>query len=76
MEIKAKCSSCNNIGKYELSEKEFNDLIAYERGSLNGYLQELFPDVPPWIRSGAIDMKSGGFCICPTCSEFDESEEE
>ena len=70
MELKTKCSCCGSVGKYELSEKEFNDLIAYERGSLNGYLQELFPDVPPWIRSGAIDKRTNGFCICPECSGF------
>ena len=32
-----------------------------------GFIQDLFPRVPVWIRSGAIDKYSDGFCICPEC---------
>lgn len=37
-----------------------------------GYIQDLFPKVPAWIRSGAIDQYSDGFCICPVCCGQEE----
>ena len=68
MKIEAKCSICGNKGTYEMSEKETNIFNLYQiLGRDLGYIQDLFPNVPPWIRSGAIDQYSGGFCICPEC---------
>lgn len=69
MKIRAVCSVCGNVGEYQLSEKEADTYEQYQYyGRQMGYLQDLFPDVPAWIRSGAIDQYSGGFCICPKCS--------
>ena len=64
----ATCSLCGSKGVYECSEKETENLIRYDFfGREAGKLQDLFPNVPNWIRSGAIDKYSGGFCICPDC---------
>lgn len=74
--LMAQCSCCGSVGEYELSEKEAMDVTNYLRGDLKGYLQNLFPNIPPWIRSGAIDVRrTNGFCTCPTCQGF-ESEVE
>ena len=71
----AKCSCCGKEGAYEMNEKEYALLQRYKvYGRQLGYIQELFPNVPAWIRSGAIDLYSGGFCICPKCSGFEEEE--
>ena len=63
------CGVCGEETEYELSAE---DSETYEKyliyGRELGYLQDLFPNVPAWIRSGAIDKYSGGFCICPKCS--------
>ena len=63
-----KCSCCGRKGIYEMNEEEYKTLQQYQiYGRQMGYIQELFPNVPAWIRSGAIDQYSGGFCICPDC---------
>ena len=68
MKIIAKCSLCGYEEEYELSEKEEEMLYLYQIfGRDLGYLQDLFPDVHNWIRSGEIDQYSDGFCICPKC---------
>ena len=68
MKIEAKCSICGNKGTYEMNETEVNNYNLYQIfGRDLGYIQDLFPNVPAWIRSGAIDQYSGGFCICPEC---------
>ncbi len=64
----AKCSYCGKEEKYEMNENEYATLQRYRcYGRKMGYIQDLFPNIPPWIRSGAIDLYSGGFCICPDC---------
>ena len=66
--IDATCSCCGETGTYEMSESEMNTLEEYlDRGREMGFLQDLFPNVPAWIRAGAIDKYSGGFCVCPKC---------
>ena len=66
--ITAKCSCCGYEEEYELSPEESYSLRGYERyGRQLGKIQDLFPKVPAWIRSGAIDKYSNGFCICPHC---------
>ena len=68
MKIKARCSLCGYEEEYQLSEQEEETLFFYGIfGRELGYLQDLFPDMPAWIRSGAIDQYSGEFCICPRC---------
>lgn len=68
MKIKAKCTICGHVGAYEMSKTETDTYYKYQCfGRQLGYLQDLFPNVPAWIRSGAIDQYSGGFCICPEC---------
>ena len=52
----AKCSCCGRKGVYEMSEDEYLKYYAYQiYGRELGYIQDIFPDVPAWIRSGAID---------------------
>ncbi len=66
--ITAKCSCCGREETYYLSDKEYLTLVQYQLfGRKMGYIQDLFPEIPAWIRSGAIDQFSGGFCICPDC---------
>ena len=66
--IIAKCSCCGREETYYLDEKEYRTLLDYKvYGRQMGLIQDLFPNVPSWIRSGAIDQFSGGFCICPNC---------
>lgn len=68
MKIKARCSLCGREESYELSEQEEQTLFFYMIfGRDLGFIQDLFPDVPAWIRSGAIDQYSDAFCICPRC---------
>lgn len=67
--ITAKCSCCGREEDYFLDEEEFETLLDYQMyGRELGFIQDLFPNVPSWIRSGAIDLFSGGFCICPNCN--------
>lgn len=66
--ITATCSCCGRSEDYEMTGNEAVNLAAYQiAGRALGRLQDLFPNVPAWIRSGAIDEYSGGFCICPDC---------
>lgn len=66
--LTAECSLCGTEGEYELNNEEEKIYTEYQwRGREMGLLQNLFPDVPAWIRSGSIDKYSGGFCICPKC---------
>ena len=64
----AKCSCCGREEIYEMNEEESAVFERYQvYGRQMGYIQDLFPNVPAWIRSGAIDKYSDGFCICPDC---------
>lgn len=66
--IYATCSCCGETEEFELTDNELQTLYQYSLvGRQMGKLQDLFPRVPAWIRSGAIDQYSGGFCICPKC---------
>ena len=66
--ITATCSCCGKETNFELNDQEFKTLQRYWcYGRQIGTLQDLFPRVPNWIRSGAIDQRSDGFCICPEC---------
>ena len=66
--IKATCSCCGREEAYVLSKKEYETLKRYRLyGRQLGHIQDLFPNVPAWIRSGSIDLYSNGFCICPNC---------
>ena len=68
MKITATCSVCGYKESYSLNKNEAETLKKYRiYGRQMGFIQDLFPDVPPWIRSGAIDQYSDGFCICPKC---------
>lgn len=67
--IYAQCSICGYGEQYKLDDEEMDNLVMYyTKGRQAGYLQDLFPKVPAWIRAGAIDQYSNGFCICPKCS--------
>lgn len=71
------CSCCGEIGTHKLTDEEYRTLKAYEhRGRQMGMLQDVFPNIPAWIRSGAIDKYANGFCICPKCSSFEDDDEE
>lgn len=66
----AECSICGNVGYYLMDTTEKKTYDQYQiRGREMGLLQNVFPKIPAWIRSGAIDKYSGGFCICPNCME-------
>lgn len=70
MTITATCSCCGRTATHELTDLEefkFDGYMLFGREF--GKLQDLFPNVPAWIRSGAIDKYNGGFCICPECGE-------
>ncbi len=68
MKITATCSVCGYKETYSMSKTESKTIKKYRiYGRQMGFIQDLFPDVPPWIRSGAIDQYSDGFCICPKC---------
>lgn len=70
MKIKATCSCCWKEKSYDMNPEEQKTLEQYRKyGRSMGMLQTLFPNIPAWIRSGAIDEMSGGFCICPECEE-------
>ena len=69
MTITAKCSCCGRTESYKLTNKEQKALEQYQiYGRTMGKIQDIFPNVPAWIRSGAIDKTSFGFCICPECA--------
>ena len=64
----AECACCGRIGTYDMNEEEYHTFLLYQCfGRELGFIQDLFPNIPPWIRSGAIDRYSDGFCICPDC---------
>lgn len=66
--LTAKCSCCGYVEKFTLTPEESEMLEYYELRSRGIWkLQDMFPRIPAWIRSGAIDKSSGGFCICPRC---------
>ena len=66
--ITATCSCCGRDEEYSMSNEEYKNLEKYfAYGRSAGKLQDLFPKVPAWIRSGAIDTTADGFCICPNC---------
>lgn len=66
--LKAQCSVCGHVETYVMSEEESKTLEKYWcYGRQLGMIQDLFPKVPAWIRSGSIDQYSNGFCICPNC---------
>lgn len=69
MTITATCSCCGRSEDILLTEHEAFTLEIYRKvGRSMGKLQDLFPNIPAWIRSGAIDQTTGGFCICPKCN--------
>lgn len=71
MIIEATCSICDETTEYRLDALETDRYKMYQyKGREMGLLQNVFPNVPAWIRSGAIDKYSGGFCICPKCGGF------
>ena len=64
VEIVARCSCCGKKETYSMSEAESRVYLEYLKyGRELGYIQDLFPDVPAWIRSGGIDQYSNGFCM-------------
>ncbi len=67
--VTATCSCCGRKETYNLDKEEQKKIARYAlEGREMGYIQEIFPKIPAWIRSGAIDQFSGGFCVCPECS--------
>lgn len=62
MTITATCMMC---GRTETREIDDNMYVKYANGEL--FLQDAFPDIPPWIRAGGIDLRGNRICICPDC---------
>lgn len=75
--LTATCSICGREEEFPLTEEE---LDTYKRyicyGRQMGYIQDLFPRIPAWIRNGCIDQFSGGFCTCPDCCGGDDEDED
>ena len=66
--IYPECSICGTEYAYMLTKADANKLRRYDyKGRAMGYIQDIFPKVPGWVRSGAIDKYSNGFCICQNC---------
>ncbi len=66
--IVATCSCCGHLGAYQMSDEEAQKYVMYSfLGRDMGFIQDIFPNIPAWIRSGCIDQYSNGFCICPAC---------
>lgn len=71
--LECECDICGSVGMYMMDDEEKDTLGRYYcYGRQMGYLQDLFPKIPAWIRSGCIDQYSGGFCICPSCAAKEE----
>ena len=69
MKITATCACCGRKESYMLSDEERKTFELYQTaGRSMGMIQNLFPNVPAWIRAGAIDKTTGGFCFCPKCA--------
>lgn len=68
--LHAYCNYCDREKLFKLTEEETATYFEYlVKGREMGPIQCVFPRVPAWIRSGAIDRYADGFCICPTCSK-------
>lgn len=69
------CSCCGTEYYAILDETESENLEKYwEYGRELGLIQDVFPTIPAFVRSGAIDKFASGFCICPKCSGFEDDE--
>ena len=69
------CSLCGTEYEFKLNKKETEVYKKYlVLGRSMGMMQDLFPRVPAWIRSGSIDKYANGFCICPKCSGMEEED--
>ena len=67
--LEATCSYCGEIGVYIMDDEEKEKKIEYYfKGRSMGMIQNIFPKIPAWIRSGCIDKYSNGLCVCPKCS--------
>lgn len=65
-----KCAKCGKQGAYEMSEAETKLYMEYQiKGRSMGPLQTIFPNIPAWILSGAIEPLSDGYCECPECNK-------
>lgn len=69
------CSYCNKYYAFLMNpqERKLREEYCFEK-SINearqmGFIQDLFPRVPAFIRSGAIDRYANGFCVCPKCQK-------
>ena len=62
------CASCKRPGIHRMTEEEKDAYEEYrKKGRAAGRLDKLFPNVPGWIRYGAIEPTSGGITYCPAC---------
>lgn len=62
------CSKCGKQTVYEMSEDETKKYMEYQiKGRAMGSLRDIFPNIPTWILSGAIEPLANGRCICPSC---------
>jgi len=82
-ELHAQCACCGNVGAYPLTQEALDKVFDYldqmpAFGQVHpmGYVQDVFPDVPSWIRAACLSKGTDGFCICPKCSGFDEAEQD
>lgn len=65
-----RCSVCGREGTHKMSDAECRTYMAYKlKGHAMGHIGDLFPDIPLWIASGAIDPVSDGTAVCPECED-------
>ena len=62
------CSSCGELIRYPMKEKDMREYL--DRKTNNRPMRPLssvFPDIPQWILTGAMDPMAGDKTICPEC---------
>lgn len=66
--LSCNCSICGKQGVHTLTPDETKTYMEYQiKGRQMGALKDLFPEIPSWILSGAIEPLSNGYCECPEC---------
>ena len=71
--LECSCSYCGTEYVAILDVEESKTLEKYWcYGRQLGKIQDVFPNIPAFIRSGAIDKFANGFCICPKCMNEEE----
>lgn len=64
------CASCKKQGRHVMTPDEKRTYDMYLRiGRVAGRLDQLFPNIPGWIRYACLEPTYGGKTYCPKCSK-------